>query len=280
MQRFRTRPHSGCFLMLMLLLLNNPPEGQAQTSTEGGARATALGGAATALAHNVTGYANPATWATFTGRAVSFFASEAFGLAELRLGAATYVEPTRLGTVAAGARTFGFEDYRELHFHAGFARGFRLGTTRRFLFGLSLRYQRVSIPEYGSAGTQALSLGGLVEVRPSLHVGFQAANVHVPKLAGREELARTLALGLAYRSASRVMVVLDAYKDVRFPLSVRAGVEVQPVAALLLRAGAATKPARFTTGVGLRLGKLAADLAGEHHAVLGWSPVVSFGLRW
>ena len=272
-------PRSGCLLILMLLL-GTPPRGRAQTSMEGGARAAALGGAATSLAHQPTGYANPASWATFSGRALSFFASEAFGLAELRLGAVAYVEPTRLGTFAAGARSFGFEDYRELHFHAGYARGFRLGTTRRFLLGLSLRYQRVSIPEYGSAGTQALSLGALVEVRPALHVGFQAANVHVPKLAGREELARTLALGLAYRSAARVMVVLDAYKDVRFPLSVRAGVEVQPVAVLFLRAGAATEPARFTTGVGLRLGKLAADLAAEHHAVLGWSPAVSLGLRW
>ena len=131
MQQFHARLRSGCLLMLLWLFLSHPPWGRAQTSTESGARAAALGGAATALAHQAPGYANPASWATFAGRAVSFFASEAFGLPELRLGAAAYVEPTRLGTFAAGARTFGFEDYRELHFHAGVARGFRLGATRR-----------------------------------------------------------------------------------------------------------------------------------------------------
>ena len=119
-----------------------------------------------------------------------------------------------------------------------------------------------------------------MEIRPGVHVGFQATNVHEPKLAGREDLARTLAVGLAYRSAERVLVVVDAYKDVRFPLSVRAGVEVHLVEALALRAGAATEPARFTTGLGVRLGALAADIAGEHHTVLGWSPAVSVSLYW
>lgn len=263
-----------------MLLLGSGRLGWAQTSMESGARAAALGGAATALTQEATGYANPASWATFPGYAVSFFASEAFGLSALRLGAAAFVAPTRLGTVAAGARTFGFDDYREMHFHAGYARGFRLGTPRRFLLGLSLRYHRISIPEYGSAGTQALSLGGLVEVRPGVHVGFQATNVFAPKLDGQEDGARTLALGVAYWSAQRVLVVLDACKDARFPLSVRAGVEVYPVDVLALRAGAATEPARFTAGLGLRLGTIAADVAGEHHYALGWSPAVSLSLLW
>lgn len=272
-------PRSSSFLILALLL-GSPHSGCAQPSTEGGARAAALGGAATALSHEPTGYANAAGWATFTGRAVSFFASEAFGLAALRLAAAAYVEPTALGTVALGARTFGFDDYRETHFHAGFARGFRLGTTRRFYLGFSLRYQRVAIPGYGHAGAVALGLGGLVQVYPSVQVGVQATNLHQPKLAGREALPRTLALGLAYRPGAQVLIVLDAYKDVRFPLSVRAGVEVHPVPALAVRAGATSAPARFTAGVGLRLGKLAADVAGERHEALGWSPALSLSLHW
>ena len=272
-------PRSGSFLILVLLL-GSPHKGRAQSSIEGEARAAALGGAATALTHAPTGYANPASWATFSGRAVSFFAFEAFGLAALRLATAAYVEPTALGTFAGGARMFGFEAYRETHFYGGFARGFSLGATRRFHAGFSLRYYRVSIPGYGKAGTLGLALGGLVEVWPSVRVGFQATNFHVPKLAGREELSRTLALGLAYTPIEQVLVVLDVYKDVRFPLSVRAGVEIQPVTAFAVRAGAATEPSRFTAGAGVRLGKVVADVAGERHAVLGWSPGVSFGLHW
>ena len=266
-------------VLVLLFFVGWSDKGWAQTSTESGAQATALGNAGTALAYEATGYANPASWATFTGRVVSFFASEAFGLAALRLGGVAYLEPTRLGTFALGVRAFGFEDYRDVHLQGGFARGFRLGTTRRFLLGLGLRHQRVTIPGYGHAGAMALSIGAIVALGPTLSLGFQAANIHGPTRAG-EALPRHLAVGLAYTPTEQVLVVLDASKDVRFPLSVRGGIEIQPVEVLALRAGAATEPARLTAGVGLRLGMLRADFAGERHEVLGWSPAVAFGLRW
>ncbi|MFQ5569957.1 MAG: hypothetical protein ACE5G0_09800 [Rhodothermales bacterium] len=272
-------PCTSIYLFLLLILLS-PLGGRAQTSMEGGARASALGGANTALTHEVSAFANPAAWATLSGRAVSFSATEAFGLSELRLGAVEYAEPTRLGTFAGGARTFGFDQYRETHFHAGYARGFRLDTSRRFSAGLFLRYQRVSIPNYGHTATLGLGLGGLVDVLPSVRVGFTAANLMVSSLSGREKLARSFSIGLAYLPVEGLLVVADVLKEKAFPFSIRAGLEVQPVPAFFLRVGATTEPTRFTAGAGVRLGKLVADLAGEHHEVLGWSPAVSFGLRW
>ena len=252
----------------------------AQTAMEGGARAAALGGAATALPGDVWGQGNPASWSTMPGRAISFFATEAFGLSALRLAAVQYVEPTRFGAFSAGARTFGFEDYQETRFLAGFARGFSLGTKRRFHAGLRLRYHQVSIPEYGQASALGLGIGGLMNILPSLHLGFQATNFHHPKLAGHEALDRSLSLGLAYTPVEQLLVVVDAYQDPDFPLSFRGGLEVQPVPVLVLRAGMTTEPSRFTAGAGLRLGKLMADLAGEKHEVLGWSPAISFGVQW
>lgn len=252
----------------------------AQTAMEGGARAAAMGGAATALPADVWGHGNPASWATLPGRAISFFATEAFGLTALQLGAVQYVEPTRFGAFSAGARTFGFEEYRETRFLVGFAHGFSLGSSRHIYAGLRLRYHQVAIPDYGQASAFGLGIGGLVSVLSTLHLGFQATNVHNPKLAGREELDRSLSLGMAYTPVEQVLVVLDGYKDSDFPISFRGGIEVQPVPVLALRAGMTTEPSRFTAGVGLRLGKLVADLAGEKHEVLGWSPALSFGVQW
>lgn len=260
-----------------LLVLALPAQAQA---LEGGARAAALGGATTALAGDLWGHANPAAWATHSERAVSFFASEAFGLSELRLAAFQYVEPTRLGALALGARTFGFSSYRETHGTLGWARGFHLGTTRQFHTGLRLRWHQVSIPVYGNAGALGVSAGWLVEAMPRLHLGMQATNLNGPKLAGREELPRSLSGGLGYQAEARLRVLLDAYKEVRYPLSVRAGLEVQPVEALSLRTGVTTQPVRFTAGVGIRLGHLVADLAAERHEVLGWSPGVSLSVLW
>jgi len=268
-----------CFLLIFALVLLAPSAAQGQTSMDSGARAAALGGAATALDGEAWGYANPAAWSTLPGRFVGFYATQAFGLSELRLGAAQYAEPTRLGTVALGARTFGFEDYRETHLNAGFARGFRLGTTRRFHLGVSVRYHRVSIPEYGAAGTVELGLGWLVTVLPSLDVGFLATNIHTPELGG-DELPRTLALGLGYAPLDELRVVVDVYKDVRFPLSIRSGLEVRPVEVLFLRVGATSEPSRLTAGIGVHVGAVRADVAAERHEVLGWSPAVAFAIQW
>ena len=179
------------FLCLVWLLMFACPV-HAQTSMEGGARAAALGSAATALPADVWGQGNPASWSTLPGRAISFFATEAFSLSALRLGAVQFAEPTRLGAFSVGARTFGFEEYRETRFLAGFAREFNMGTTRRFHVGLRLRYHQVSIPDYGQASTLGLGVGGIVNVLPNLHLGIQATNFHHPKLAGREALDRSL----------------------------------------------------------------------------------------
>lgn len=272
------------FLTFSLLLMSLgawPAAGQSTLSMEGGARAAALGGAATALPEDAWGFANPAAWATLSGRAVSFFATQAYGLEEMRLGAALAVEPTRVGAFAAGARTFGFEDFRETHFTLGFARGFSLGTPQRLHAGLTLRYMQTALGgDYGSAGVLGVSLGTLAALTPDLWLGFHATNLNAPELEGGEELPRTLALGLSYTATDRLRVLVDGFKDVDYPVSVRAGLELLPVEALALRAGVATQPTRFSAGVGLRLGLLQADLAAEQHQDLGWTPAAALGLRW
>jgi hypothetical protein len=263
------------------LLLVPPAWAQSLMDLRGGARAAALGQATTALAGDLGGHMNPAAVATHPDRGVTFYARQDFGLAELRLGSAFLVEPTRLGHLAAGASTFGFEDYREVHLTAGYARGIALGTSRRLHVGAFARYVRTQLGgSYGQAGALGLSLGGLVQVLPALSFGAHATNVNAPRLAGRDELPQTLAAGLAYDATDRFRVVADVFKDIDFPLSARAGVEVAPVEALAVRAGVTTEPTRFSAGAGVRVGHLAADVAAEQHLDLGWSPSVALSVWW
>lgn len=264
---------------LFLLLLLACPSVKAQTSMEGGARVAALGGAGTALTGESWGHANPASWATLSERHVGFFATQAFGLEALQLGALHVVYPFAVGTMAVGARTFGYEAYRETRFEWGGARGFSLGTTRQFNLGIKFQYLQVSVPGYGSGNTITAGIGGLVQVLPGFDLGFHATNLHQPSIAA-DELARTLAIGIAYAPIPSLRVVTDVYKDVRFPLSLRAGIEAQPVKVLSIRAGTTTAPARISTGVGLHVGRIVADLAAERHVYLGWSPAIAFGMTW
>lgn len=276
------------FLLASLCILLPAASTRAQTAVtmEGGARAAALGGAATALSRNAWGLANPAAWGTLQGRALSFYATEAFGLSELRLGALRYAEPTPWGTVATGARTFGYESYRETAFLLGYARAFRLSTSRRVHAGLAARYFRLSLGErsdgvsYGSAGALSFSVGALVHVIPRLMLGAAATNVTAASYADGADLPQTLALGLAYRATDRFLVTADAVKDIDAALSVRAGLEVVPVPVLAVRFGASNAPARLTAGIGLRLRRLRARLAAERHRTLGWTPAAGLALQW
>ncbi len=267
--------HLASGLLLLWLLPGHPLQAQ---SLEGGARAVALSNATTALDMDPWGHTNPASWGAVPTRTLAFFTSQAFGLSALRLGAIHALQPTRFGTLALGLRTFGYTAYRESHLNLGYARAVHLGTSRDLFVGVRLRYYRIQIDGYGSGGAVGLTAGWLVSVLPTLYAGAQATNFNVPRIAGREALERTFSIGLNYVPNPQFRLLMDGFKEIRFPLSIRAGLEISPVEALALRAGLTSAPSRITTGLGVRLGLLQADVAAEYHEVLGWSPAFSVHL--
>ncbi len=275
---FGTRLRGGALLAALLLPL--AAHAQLVPLAEGGARALALGRAATALDGDVWGHYNPASWATLPGRAGAAFASQAFGLSELRIGAVAFAEPTRFGTFAATARTYGFSDFRETSLGLGFARAIPVSATRAVHGGLHLRYYGVSITDYGSAGTLGLSLGAMMEVVPGLQFGFLAQNVNRPGFSDLDPLQATLDVGLAYEPIEEALVLFSVAKDLDYPVSFRGGLEVRPVEELFLRAGFSTAPVRFSSGVGVAVGILRADIAAERHEALGWTPAFGVGVQF
>lgn len=274
--------HIASWRVLLLLFAGVwavPSMTHAQVSLQAGPRLMALGGGGTAVAGDLWGGSNPAAWAGLSSRQLGFFAGQAFGLAELRLGAVRAAQPLPWVTAVVGAQTFGFDQFREYQFPVGLARAVSLGTTRALAVGAEARYTHVSIPGYGSDGAAGLTLGAQVQVMRTLRAGAQAVNLNAPTLGSGDELPRLLHIGLAYHPQDAFLLVLDAVKDVLFPVSYRGGVEVQPVESLTLRGGVATQPTRFTAGLGVHVGRLTANVAAERHDVLGWSPAVGLLLR-
>jgi hypothetical protein len=257
-----------------------PAHGQSSYDLYGSARADALGNGTTALPTDVGVHANPAARATLSRSTALFYARQSFGLAALRYGASHVAVPFSWGTLSSGLSTFGFDEYREIHASAGYAYAVPFGTARHVRLGTTLRYYHTSIEGYGSAWTVGVNLGVGVSLLRSLHLGAHATNVNGAALVDGEPLPRTLAVGLYYDALDSVHIVADLFKDVRFPASVRGGLEVSPVDPLVLRAGITTKPVRFAGGIGVRLGPLNAHVAAEQHQTLGWSPSVSLRVRW
>jgi hypothetical protein len=267
-------------LVGMLAVVSLPGRAQSTYDLYGNARADGLANGTTARPAAVGVQANPAARAGLAAPTVLFYARQNYGLAALRYGAAHVAVPVGWGTLSTGLSTFGFEDYREVHASAGYARALQFGTARAVRGGATLRYYHTSIAGYGRASALGLHLGLGVTLLRSLHLGAHATNVNGTRLVEGEPIPRTLAVGLYYEAASTVHVMVDLFKDVRFPATVRGGLEVRPVDALFLRAGVTTTPARFTGGVGVRLGPVDAHVAAEQHRDLGWSPSVTLRLRW
>lgn len=266
--------------VLVPLLVPGPTHGQSAYDLFGSARSTALGYASTALPTTMGVNANPAANAARPRRMVSFFARESFGLAPLRYGSVSGTWPWDWGVLSGGVGTFGGDAYRELHYSLGIARSLHLGTSRSVHVGLTGRYHHTHVDGYGNAGAIGLNAGLLLFLLPSLYFGAHATNLNGPALVEGEPLPQTLAVGLQYREGPRVLVLIDVFKDLSFPPSVRGGLEVRPIPLLALRAGITTAPTRFTGGVGLHLGRIRAHLAAEQHRELGWSPSASLEVRW
>lgn len=264
----------------VVALVAAPAAAQLTPLAEGGARSLALGRATTALDHDPWGLYNPAAWAALERGSAAVFASQAFGMPELRLGAAAIAHPVPYGVASGYARTYGFDEFRETVLGVGFARAFPVSPTRTVQAGAALRYTGVSIPEFGSSGALGLSLGLLAEVVPGLTVGAHALNINRPELSRYDPLESRLDAGLAFRAHERGLLLLAVSKDLDFPLSWRGGLEVRPVDVLHVRAGFATEPVRFSAGVGITFLQIRADLAAERHDVLGWTPAFEVAVSW
>lgn len=272
---------SSLFIFILVVrLVSIPSHAQSSYDLFGSARADALGNGTTAFMSASGVHANPASRANVTDPVATFYAREGFGLSALRYGATHVTVPFGWGTLSSAASTFGFNDYREVHLSGGYARSFRLGTTRSVHAGVTARYHHTSIDRFGSAGTLGLNAGFVLSLLRSLRLGAHATNVNRGTLVENEPLPTTLAVGLSYRALQTVRVLADLFKDVRFPATVRGGLEVHPISALALRAGVTTSPTRFSGGVGIQLGRLRADVAAEQHQELGWSPSASLQFRW
>lgn len=236
-----------------------------------------MGGASVALAG--TGEAmssNPAGLWLVRQRQISFFYSRPFGLAELETATGTWVEPTGIGHFGVRAEAFGFELYREMTVGITWANVYR-GV---LAYGTSMNLMRASVEGGGSDQTVGLDAGMLFAPHPMVRTGFFTTNLNAPKLgAAHEELPRTLSAGLAFIPAQDLLFSLEAYKDVRFKTSIRAGTEYRPVAPLVFRAGWATDPGVVAGGFGVSWGAATVDYAVDVHPVLGTTHYVQFTLN-
>jgi hypothetical protein len=193
---------------------------------------------------------NPASLAASAPARITLFHSPSpFDLPQLSNGGALLTAPSRIGTLQAAVTLSGKDLYREQTATLSYA----IALDDAVSFGAALSYNALSIERYGAAHTFGIDIGIAVAPAPDIFLGASVLNVNRPTIGSeQDELPRIVVLGAAYRLSNRANISADLVKDVRFPESVRVGIEVRPIDFLALRFGTSTEPHRFHAGAGVR----------------------------
>ncbi len=201
-----------------------------------------------------------------------------FGLRELALTALVYAHPTDVGTIAVSASRFGFELYNETTVSFTYSNTYHNAAA----FGFTIRYHRLGVTRYGTAGALGIDAGLLITTSELLTVGFAVRNLNGPTIGQEKEpLPRVYSTGITYRPFKGFEILVDLEKDVRFPTSIKSGIEYRVIDVLALRTGFATEPSKASAGAGIQHSRFGLDYAVQIHPDLGlthqFSISISFG---
>lgn len=219
---------------------------------------------------------NPASIASLAApSAIVFYSPSPFELPQLSNGGAALAIPLPFGTVQAAVTTVGRDLYTE---HCATVT-YGVALDNAFSFGAAITYNALSIERYGSAHTFGIDVGVAVTPSPQLTLGASFLNANSPAIgAEQDELPRVFLVGMAYTITEFAALSADLVKDVRFPESVRVGIEANPVEFIALRIGISTAPSRFHAGTGISYKAVSFQYSIMTHQELGATHSIGLSL--
>lgn len=255
------------FIILIVIICTKVSFAQFEF-TDIGARAVGLNGAFTSLSDNSLAiFYNPSGLGQMKYREFSVFYSPApFGFTELSTSALTYAEPFKFGTVGIGIKNYGYELYREINVMLSYGGKYR----ERIFYGLNFNYYNLNIKNYGSSSSVGVDAGLMAYLTKFLSWGFFGKNITGSTIGlSKEKIVQVYRSGFTVTPRNDLSLILEAEKDVRYPLSIRAGMEYGLLDYVDLRAGVGSEPATFTGGIGFNYKIFQVDYALYHSQDLG-----------
>jgi len=249
-------------------------------NTDIGARQVSLNGAFTSLADNSFAiFYNPSGLGQTKYREFALFYSPApYGLTDLSTAAITYSEPFKFGTIGAAFKTYGFELYRENTFTASYANDFR----KIMYIGANLNIYNLSIQNYNSATAPGIDIGAMAYLAKFLQWGFIGKNITGTKIGeSKEKITQVYRTGFTYQPLDYLRIATECEKDVRYPVSIRGGLEYNVIEYIDLRFGAGSEPSVFSAGIGINYDLFSFDYGFSKSEDLGFTHLgtvtVNFG---
>jgi len=250
-----------------------------------GARFAGMGGTGLTLTDLWSIRMNPAGIAGIERATAGLFYQQHFLSEELASQALGVALPLGKGVLGIGADRFGYSLYNETRGSITYA--MPLGEGLRA--GVQMDYLGVRLGEnYGSTGTVVAELGMQARITDALWIGAHLYNPTRARLGTSteggvpvdERIPTLLRAGFAYTFSDKLLMTLEAEKDIDRPERVRAGIEYRPHEVLYLRTGISSAPTGSHFGVGVHLDKVDIDMAVAVRSQLGPTPMLNLNYRF
>ncbi|MBX2980582.1 MAG: hypothetical protein KF905_14945 [Flavobacteriales bacterium] len=250
-----------------------------------GARFAGMGGSGLMLIDLWSVRLNPAGLAGLEAPTAGLFYQRHFLSEELAHQGLAVALPLGKGVLGVAADRFGYSLYNETRSSLSYAMPFGEGLRA----AVQLNHLGVRLGEnYGSTGAVVAELGVQAQITDALWLGAHLYNPTRAALLQRTESAvplderipTLLRAGLGYTFSSKLLMTLEAEKDIDRPERFRVGMEYQPNKVLFLRTGVSTGPVQSHFGVGFRLEQFDIDLAVAVRSQLGATPMLNLNYRF
>ncbi len=211
---------------------------------------------------------NPASFSSVKNfRTSLFYSPSQFELPQLSGSGALAIEHFEFGNVGIAISTFGFSLYRET-----------IGTINysdvvgnNVSYGINVNVNHLSLERYGTAVALGIDIGASFKVVDDVRIACALLNINRPKFKNDEDLPQQFMVGASYTLFDLTTLTVDAVKDVRYPISLRGGIEISPHASFRVRAGISDSPSRLFGGVSVTYSVFRFDYGIATHQELGAS---------
>lgn len=195
------------------------------------------------------------------------------GIDELTTLAAGVAIKSKNKALGLGISSFGSEHFSQNQIGIGFSN--QLGIAS---LGIKVNYLQTSIEGFGRGAAAVIEFGGVAELTPELFFGAHINNVTRARFGKNSDdrLPTTIKAGISYRPATKVMVNIEAEKDILLDPLLKMGLEYNLMERVWARVGMNTNPGKFFFGMGFRPKRFHLDYALTQHPNLGNTHHFSF----
>lgn len=187
--------------------------------------------------------------------------------------------PLGKGTLGLAGDRFGYTLYNETKVSVAYAMRFGEGLRA----AVQIDHLGIRLGEnYGSASAFVAEVGMQARLTDALWIGAHVYNPTRALLGGPydERVPTLLRAGFGYTFSKKLLMTLEAEKDIDRSERIRAGVEYHPNEVLYLRTGVSTGAVQGHFGAGVRLKRIDIDLAVAVRSQLGATPIIGLNYRF